>query len=94
MNGAEILTNRAVVAIILEVAHMMMVIAITEKGEKKMPFIDEDHHPKLKVVEAEILEVRTTTTVLGLNFDVDKIGKTVFLTKEEADKALAEREEK
>ena len=36
VNGAEILTNRAAVAIILEVAHMMMVIAITEKGEKKM----------------------------------------------------------
>lgn len=58
------------------------------------PCFDEMHHPKLKVVEAEILEVRTTATVLGLDFDVDKIGKTVFLTREEAEKALAERGEK
>lgn len=56
------------------------------------PCFDEIHNSKLKVVEAEILEVRTIATVLGLNFDVDKIGKTVFLTKEEAEKALAERE--
>ena len=42
VNGAEILTNRAAVAIILDVAHMMMVIAITEKGKNKIPFIDED----------------------------------------------------
>lgn len=58
------------------------------------PCFDEIHNSKLKVVEAEILEVRTIATVLGLNFDVDKIGKTVFLTKEEAEKALAERKEK
>ena len=42
----------------------------------------------MKVVESEIVEVRTIATVLGLNFDVDKIGKTVFLTREEAEKAL------
>lgn len=52
------------------------------------PCFDEIHHPKLKVVESEIVEVRTIATVLGLNFDVDKIGKTVFLTREEAEKAL------
>lgn len=58
------------------------------------PCFDEIRHPKLKIVEAEIIEVRTIATVLGLNFDVDKIGKTVFLTREEAEKALAERKEK
>ena len=36
VNVTKILTNCAAVAIILQVAHMMMVIAITEKGEKKM----------------------------------------------------------
>lgn len=57
------------------------------------PCFDEIYHPKLKVVEAEILKVRTTATVLGLIFDVDKIGKTVFLTREEAEKALEEKRE-
>ena len=52
------------------------------------PCFDDIHRPKLKVVESEIVEVRTIATVLGLNFDVDKIGKTVFLTREEAEKAL------
>lgn len=58
------------------------------------PCFDEMHHPNLKIVESEIVEVRTIATVLGLNFDVDKIGKTVFLTREEAEKALTERKEK
>ncbi len=52
------------------------------------PFFDTDHHPKLKVVEKEIIELKTIATVFGLNFDIDRIGKTVFLTHEEAEKAL------
>ena len=58
------------------------------------PFFDADHHPKLKVVEKEIVELKTIATVFGLNFDIDSIGKTIFLTSEEAEKALAERKEK
>ena len=57
------------------------------------PCFDTDHHPKLKVVEKEIVELKTIATVFGLNFDVDSIGKTVFLTREEAEKALGERKE-
>ena len=52
------------------------------------PCFDTDHHPKLRVVEKEIIELKTIATVFGLNFDVDNIGKTVFLTREEAEKAL------
>lgn len=55
------------------------------------PCFDTDHHPKLKVVEKEIIELKTIATVFGLNFDIDCIGKTVFLTREEAEKALEER---
>lgn len=51
---------------------MMMVIAITEKGEKKMPFIDED----------------------SLYENIEEKYKTIFLTREEAEKELAERKEK
>ena len=42
----------------------------------------------MKVVEKEIIELKTIATVFGLNFDIDNIGKTVFLTREEAEKAL------
>ena len=52
------------------------------------PCFDTDHHPKLKVVEKEIIELKTIATIFGLNFDVDSIGKTVFLTREESEKAL------
>ena len=52
------------------------------------PCFDTDHHPKLKVVEKEIVELKTIATVFGLNFDINNIGKTVFLTREEAEKAL------
>lgn len=52
------------------------------------PCFDTDHHPKLKVVEKEIIELKTIATVFGLNFDINNIGKTVFLTREEAEKAL------
>ena len=46
------------------------------------PCFDTDHHPKLRVVEKEIIELKTIATVSGLNFDIDNIGKTVFLTNE------------
>ena len=52
------------------------------------PCFDADHRPRLKVVEKEIIKLETVSTVSGLIFDVDKIGKTVFLTREEAEKAL------
>ena len=52
------------------------------------PCFDTDHHPKLEVVEKEIIELKTIATVFGLNFDINSIGKTVFLTREEAEKAL------
>lgn len=52
------------------------------------PCFDTDHHPRLKVVEREIIKLETVSTVSGLIFNVDNIGKTVFLTREEAEKAL------
>lgn len=52
------------------------------------PCFDTDHHPKLKVVEKEIIELKTIATVFGLNFDIYSIGKTIFLNREEAEKAL------
>ena len=54
------------------------------------PCFGSDHTPKLKVVENEIVELKTIATVFGLNFDVKSIGKTIFLTREEAEKALSE----
>lgn len=57
------------------------------------PCFDEMHHAKLKVVELEIVEMRTIAAVLGLNFDVDRIGKTVFPTREAAEKELERRKE-
>ena len=58
------------------------------------PCFDADHHPKLKVIEKEIIELKTTATVLGLNFDIHNIGKTIFLTREEAEKALKDMRNK
>ena len=55
------------------------------------PCFDTDHHPKLKVVEKEIIELKTIATVFGLNFNIDSIGKTMCVTREEAEKALEER---
>ena len=52
------------------------------------PCFDTDHRPRLKVVEREIIKLKTTLTVYGLISDIDNIGKTVFLTREEAEKAL------
>ena len=57
------------------------------------PCFDTDHHPKLKVVEKEIVELKTIATVFGLNFDIDSIGKTIFLTREEAEKVLDKQRE-
>ena len=57
------------------------------------PCFGTDHHPKLKVVEKEIVELKTIATVFGLNFDIDSIGKTIFLTREEAEKALDKQRE-
>lgn len=54
------------------------------------PCFDTNHTPKLKVVEKEIVELKTIATVFGLNFDVKSIGKTIFLSREEADKELSE----
>ena len=52
---------------------------------------DTDQPLKLKVVEKEIIKLKTMATVFGLNFDINNIGKTVFLTRKEAEKALEER---
>lgn len=52
------------------------------------PCFDADHRPRLKVIEREIIRLRTTLTVSGLISDINNIGKTVFLTREEAEKAL------
>lgn len=57
------------------------------------PCFDTDHYPKLKVVEKEIVELKTIATVFGLNFDIDSIGKTIFLTREEAEKVLDKQRE-
>ena len=57
------------------------------------PCFDADHRPKLKVVEKEIIELKTIATVFGLNFNIDSIGKTIFLTREEAEKALDKQRE-
>ena len=43
---------------------------------------------------AKVIDKSPWKTVLGLNFEVYKIGKTVFLTREEAEKALEERNDK
>ena len=58
------------------------------------PCFDADHHPKLKVIEKEIVKLKTTATVLGLNFDIHDIGKTIFFTREEAEKALKDMRNK
>ena len=58
------------------------------------PCFDTDHHPKLKVIEKEIIELKTMATVLGLNFDIHDIGKTIFSTREEAKKALKDMRNK
>ena len=52
------------------------------------PCFDADHRPRLKVVEREIIRLKTTLTVSGLISDIDNIGKTVFLTRYVVEKAL------
>lgn len=58
------------------------------------PYFDENLRSKLKVKESKIVQMRTIATVLGFNFDIEKIGETVFLTKEEAEKNMKERNRK
>ena len=55
------------------------------------PCFDEERQPKIRVAEAKVVDIKTIATVPGMEFDVGKIGKTVFLTRDEAEKALAER---
>lgn len=55
------------------------------------PCFDEKRQPKLQVTETKIVDIKTIATVPGMEFNVEKIGKTVFLTREEAEKKLEER---
>ena len=55
------------------------------------PSFNQMRKPELKVLKTKIIDVKTIITVYGLNFNIDDVGKTVFLTREEAEKALAER---
>lgn len=47
--------------------------------------------PELKVLKTKIIDMKTIMTVYGLNFNIDDVGKTVFLTREEAEKELEKR---
>lgn len=58
------------------------------------PSFNQMRKPELKVLKTKIIDVKTIMTVYGLNFNIDDVGKTVFLTQEEAEKALAERSKK
>ena len=58
------------------------------------PSFNQMRKAELKVLKTKIIDVKTTMTVYGLNFNLDDVGKTVFLTREEAEKALAERSRK
>lgn len=55
------------------------------------PCFDEKRQPKLQVTETKIVDIKTIATVPGMEFNVEKIGKTVFLTRDEAGKELEER---
>lgn len=55
------------------------------------PCFDEKRQPKLQVTETKIVDIKTIATVPGMEFNVEKIGKTVFLTRDEAEKELEER---
>lgn len=55
------------------------------------PCFDEKRLPKLQVTETKIVDIKTIATVPGMEFNVEKIGKTVFLTRDEAEKELEER---
>lgn len=58
------------------------------------PSFNQMRKPGLKVLKTKIIDVKTTMTVYGLNFNLDDVGKTAFLTREEAEKALVERNRK
>lgn len=55
------------------------------------PCFDEKRQPKLQVTETKIVDIKTIATVPGMEFNVEKIGKTIFLTRDEAEKELEER---
>lgn len=58
------------------------------------PCFDEKRQPKLQVTETKIVDIKTIATVPGMEFNVEKIGKTVFLTREEAEKAGGKEEKR
>lgn len=58
------------------------------------PSFNQMRKPELKVLKTKIRDMKTIMGVYGLNFNIDDVGKTVFLTREEAEKALAKRKEK
>lgn len=55
------------------------------------PCFDEERQPKIQVTETKVVDIKTIATVPGMEFDIDKIGKTVFLTRDEAEKELEKR---
>ena len=55
------------------------------------PCFDEKRQPKIRVTETKVVDIKTIATVPGMEFNVEKIGKTVFLTRDEAEKELEER---
>lgn len=55
------------------------------------PCFDEERQPKLQVTKTRVVDIKTIATIPGMEFDIGKIGKTVFLAQTEAEKALAER---
>lgn len=55
------------------------------------PCFDEERQPKIQVTETKVVDMKTIATVPGMEFDVGKIGDTVFLTRDEAEKELKER---
>lgn len=55
------------------------------------PSFNQMRKPKLRVLKTKIIDVKTIMTVYGLNFSIDDVGKTVFLTREEAEKELEKR---
>lgn len=55
------------------------------------PSFNQMRKPELKVLKTKIIDMKTIMTVYGLNFNIDDVGKTVFLTREEAEKELEKR---
>lgn len=55
------------------------------------PSFNQMRKPELKVLKTKIRDMKIIMTVYGLNFNIDDVGKTVFLTREEAEKELEKR---